>query len=115
LHALRNERGILMTFRWCVGLAALMVGVAVARTGHAAMPCLGDIQKFCSETPSGGDKIQACLKTVARELAAICLWDIERFCGDVAPGSGRIAACLQQHTNDLGPTCKDQIKKASKD
>jgi hypothetical protein len=133
MHALRDERGILMTFRWCVGLAALTVGLAVARTGHAATPCLGDIQKFCSQTPSGGGKIQACLKsheadlskgckdhvdnlkTVAKELAAICVWDIERFCGDVAPGGGRIAACLQQNMDDLGPTCKDQINKASKD
>jgi hypothetical protein len=122
-----------MTFRRCLGLAALMIGVAWARTGYADPPCLADIQKFCSDAPAGGGKIQACLKShekdlskgckdhvdglkaTGKQLAAICVWDIERFCADVAPGGGRIASCLQTNKDQLSPTCADQINKASKD
>jgi len=122
-----------MTMRWGLGLAALTVGLAAARTGYAGPSCLSDIQKFCADTAAGGGRIQACLKSheadlskgckdhvdslraTAKQLSAICVWDIERFCGDVAPGDGRIAACLQTNMDDLSPTCADQIKKASKD
>jgi hypothetical protein len=122
-----------MAFRRHLGLAALMVGLAWARTGHADPPCLADIQKLCSNVPEGGGKVQACLKShegdlskgckdhvdklraTAQRLAAVCVWDIERFCADVVPGGGRIAACLQTNKDQLSPTCADQISKASKD
>jgi Cysteine rich repeat len=136
--ALRDERGIPIAFHWYLGLIALMVGLAWARTSNAAPPCLADIQKFCSDAPAGGGKIQACLKSheadlskgckdhvdglraTAKELAAICVWDIERFCegvgpADVGPGGGRIATCLQANKDQLSPVCADQLNQAGKD
>ena len=121
-----------MEFRRNLFLAALVIALATARVGYADPPCLGDIQKFCSDAPAGGGKIQACLKSheadlskgckahvdqlrsTGQRLAAICVWDIERFCSDVAPGGGRIATCLQSNKDQLSPTCADQIRKSGK-
>ena len=121
-----------MAWQRTLATGALVGSLVCAAVAWADPPCLGDIQKFCAQTPGTAGQIQACLKsheadlsagckahvdelrrTVA-DLAGSCVWDIEKFCGDVPTGGGRIAECLQQNRNDLSPVCKDRLGKAAK-
>jgi Cysteine rich repeat len=115
-----------------VGLAAVLAMVACATVVRAEVPCVADVQKYCANVPTGGGRVQACLKDHTADLSAnckkhldglkktigalvaVCYYDIARFCGDQAPGGGRIAGCLQDHSDDLSPECKDRIKKNRK-
>ena len=42
--------------------------LALAGSARAELPCVGDVKKFCADTPAGGGRIQACLKSHADEL-----------------------------------------------
>ena len=111
---------------------ASVIGVALLpAVARSATPCASDIEKFCSDVPVGGGRIQACLKeheeglspecashheNLAQEmgrLAAMCRFDISRFCWDVSPGHGRVSRCLERHRSDLSPVCSDQLREAS--
>jgi len=110
---------------------ASVIGVAVLpAVARSATPCASDIEKFCSDVPMGGGRIQACLKEHEKELssectshhenlaqemgrlAAICRLDISRFCRGVSPGHGRVARCLERHRSDLSPVCSDHLREA---
>jgi Cysteine rich repeat len=113
-------------------LGSLVLGVAfLPGVARSATPCMADIEKFCGKVPTGGGRIQACLKEHAKELspdcaarhenlekemgrlAASCRYDISRFCWDVSPGRGRVARCLERHGSDLSPECGDQLRKSA--
>jgi hypothetical protein len=114
-----------------LALAAFVIGVALLpRAARGVNPCAADIEKFCSNVPIGGGRIQTCLKEHEKELspecaarhenlekdmgaiAATCRYDISRFCSDVSPGHGRIGRCLAAHRSDLSPSCADRLRKA---
>jgi hypothetical protein len=125
----RSQGGDMTMRRSGVGIAAVLGVVACATVAGAETPCAVDVQKHCANVPSGGGKIQACLKEHAADLSAdckkhldelkktigalvaVCRYDIARFCADQSPGGGRIAGCLKQHADELSPECKDRIKK----
>ena len=117
------------------GIALLFASVVSAiPTGPVlAQPlCTADVQKYCSDVPPGGGRIQRCLHEheaeiskecrarlddLVREaglLGATCRWDIARLCSDVAPGGARIVSCLENHAEDLSIECKAQLAKPAK-
>ena len=115
-----------------LALASFLIGVTLLPgIARSATPCAADIEKFCANVPTGGGRIQACLKEHEKELspecgarhddlekdmgrlAASCRYDISRFCWDVSPGRGRVARCLERHRSDLSPVCGDQLRKAA--
>src|ERR1051326_5763143 len=56
-----------------LALGLLPIGVALLpASAWSATPCLGDIEKYCADVPTGGGRIQACLEKHAHELSPGC-------------------------------------------
>ncbi len=98
-----------------------------ARVEEFARACRRDIDRLCSETPTGRGRVVACLirqqddlssscepeieriqaaaETIST-LRAACRADAERLCGGVPPEAGPLLDCLQANRSSLSDTCR---------
>jgi hypothetical protein len=99
----------------------------VQQSAPKVNPCSADLQKFCQDAGSFGDRMK-CLKDHEADLSdeckqarakmrqavhkrlnkakEACQSDIDQYCKDVKEGEGRIIACLKGHLEVLTPSCK---------
>jgi multidrug efflux system outer membrane protein len=101
--------------------------IATTALPDAALACMGEIEQFCKDVPTGKGELLLCLDKQRHNLSAVCrdkvdqakarieeakkvcAADLAQQCPGVEPGQGRLLKCLQAKETLLTDGCRQKV------